>query len=270
MASWIFQGNSKLFDIDNYLNDNKIIWWAINQKQFIKKMKVGDDAYLWRSISKSHIDGGIIGHGIIIGEPQIYTSDDLQRYFFEKKRSEAKLRIQIAIDSFQIEPPKVSRQILKADSLLKDLSILSFANATNFELTKYQSKRIYDLYFGSESAFELTGDEDAIEFPEGKIAYAVHRKRERNSKLIKEAKSQEYKKNGKLICKVCGFDFSKAYGKIGDGYIEAHHSIPVSELNEDSLTRIEDVILVCSNCHRMLHRRRPWLTINELTDLLKR
>jgi 5-methylcytosine-specific restriction protein A len=27
--------------------------------------------------------------------------------------------------------------------------------------------------------------------------------------------------------------------------------------------------LVCSNCHRMIHRRRPWLTIEQLRSILK-
>lgn len=37
---------------------------------------------------------------------------------------------------------------------------------------------------------------------------------------------------------------------------------------EGEETKIEDIAIVCSNCHRMLHRKRPWLSINELKQLL--
>jgi len=49
---------------------------------------------------------------------------------------------------------------------------------------------------------------------------------------------------------------------LGRGFIQAHHTIPVSELRKESKTKVRDIALVCSNCHRMLHRRRPWLRID--------
>ncbi len=33
-------------------------------------------------------------------------------------------------------------------------------------------------------------------------------------------------------------------------------------------TKIEDIAMVCANCHRMLHRKIPWLSIKELNKLL--
>jgi len=111
-------------------------------------------------------------------------------------------------------------------------------------------------------------EDDEIEFPEGKILYRQHRRRERNRKLIDKAK-QKAMKNGQISCIACGFDFKKIYGDLGAGYIECHHTIPVSEYGENGTTKIDDLALVCSNCHRMLHRKRPWLSINELKELIK-
>ncbi len=270
MTSWIFQGNPAIFDIDGYLSNHKQIWWAVNQKQFLGRMKIGDEAYLWRSNSRKHSAGGIVAHGVLIGTPEVFTSDELKQYFIEKKRAEAKPRVKITIDSIQLEPPKVSRDILKGDPLLSKLTILRLANATNFEITNLQAKRLSELYFGLEGALESIGESDAAEFPEGRTAYVLHRKRERSATLIQQAKSLAVKKFGRLFCQVCGFDFKESYGAIGHGYIEAHHTIPVSRLNEASVTRIQDIALVCSNCHRMLHRRRPWLSLDELSNLLAR
>lgn len=57
--------------------------------------------------------------------------------------------------------------------------------------------------------------------------------------------------------------------EVGKGFIEAHHTKLVSTLHENGEeTKIEELALVCSNCHRMLHRRRPWLEMDDLPKLL--
>ncbi|WP_232713355.1 HNH endonuclease [Bacillus xiapuensis] len=58
------------------------------------------------------------------------------------------------------------------------------------------------------------------------------------------------------------------YGEIGEGYIEGHHIKPISEMVDNEVTKVEDIVLVCANCHCMLHRKRPWFSINELKNLL--
>ncbi len=59
-------------------------------------------------------------------------------------------------------------------------------------------------------------------------------------------------------CSICGFDFYEKYGEIGKDFIEVHHTTPVSEMGEGYKIDIDrDLIPVCSNCHSMLHRRKP-------------
>jgi hypothetical protein len=110
--------------------------------------------------------------------------------------------------------------------------------------------------------------EDDEGFPEGKQVLKQHLIRERNPEVIKLAKEHYLQRHGKLICEVCEFDFAAHYGEIGEGYIEGHHTKPISEMGETEQTMVEDIALVCANCHRMLHRKRPWLSINELKQLL--
>lgn len=76
-------------------------------------------------------------------------------------------------------------------------------------------------------------------------------------------------KNGKIYCEVCGFDYESVYGEIGRDYVEGHHIKPVSELEENEVTKVEDIVLVCANCHRMLHRKRPWLSKEKLKLLIE-
>lgn len=107
------------------------------------------------------------------------------------------------------------------------------------------------------------------EFPEGKLVERLHKQRERSAYVIQEAKKRVLARGERLTCACCGFDFEKTYGPLGRGFIEGHHVKPVSGLAPDGeVTRVEDIALVCSNCHRMLHRRRPWLSPNDLPKLL--
>ena len=105
------------------------------------------------------------------------------------------------------------------------------------------------------------------EFPEGRILTRLHRQRERNPGLVKKAKLAALRKAGRLFCRACGFDFHEQYGDVGEGFIECHHLLPLSVV-ERSKPKLRDIVLLCSNCHRMVHRRRPWLQMDQLTSLL--
>lgn len=131
---------------------------------------------------------------------------------------------------------------------------------------------LFSLAESRQKADELDKDIPAVRdgFPEGKLKERLHLARERNAELVRRAKEEAFRLNGGLSCMCCGFDFFEKYGELGKGYIEAHHTKPVSELHEDGeTTKTKDLALVCSNCHRMLHRRRPWLKMHELVNLLR-
>ena len=112
----------------------------------------------------------------------------------------------------------------------------------------------------------VTDDEE--EGDEGQILTRTHRYRERDTKLVKRKKEQVLGEQGKLSCEVCEFDFGRVYRNRGEGYIECHHTKPVSEIVVGERTKTSDLSLVCSNCHRMIHRKRPWLSVDELKSEL--
>lgn len=87
--------------------------------------------------------------------------------------------------------------------------------------------------------------------------------------LVKQAKKLWLKSgNGSIICLACGFSFIEKYGKIGEGYIEVHHKISISTFRVETEVKPSDLVPVCSNCHRMLHRTRPWKSIEDLQKLI--
>ncbi|MBB4629806.1 HNH endonuclease [Paracoccus denitrificans] len=116
---------------------------------------------------------------------------------------------------------------------------------------------------GDSDAEILAFDEPEIEASEGRIMTRVHVSRERNSTLVKKKKAVALRQHGCLACEVCGFDFLQTYGERGREFIECHHTLPISSLGEHGKTNLKDLALVCSNCHRMIHARRPWWSIDD-------
>jgi len=104
---------------------------------------------------------------------------------------------------------------------------------------------------------------------EGKKILRQHYVRERNTKIIKEAKRLALQEKHELRCDVCGFSFFENYGEHGKDFIEGHHKNPVSDMGSGKKTSIADIALLCPNCHRMVHRKMPWLSIEELKQIHK-
>jgi 5-methylcytosine-specific restriction protein A len=86
-----------------------------------------------------------------------------------------------------------------------------------------------------------------------KQAFVFHRRREGKAR---RAKIKEALQNSRLICEVtnCGFDFERRYGKLGAGYAEVHHLEPLSKApKEGRPIMLDQLAIVCSNCHVMIH-----------------
>lgn len=114
----------------------------------------------------------------------------------------------------------------------------------------------------------FTLEPEIEEAEEGRVLTKAHLVRERSRKLVQAKKTETLAKLGKLTCEACGFDFNKKYGLRGEGFIEVHHALPVHQLTPGAKTKLSDLHLLCANCHRMVHARRPWLTLGTLKDCI--
>lgn len=101
------------------------------------------------------------------------------------------------------------------------------------------------------------------EFQEGAILTRLHKRRERDPKASAKKKAAVLQQKGKLQCEACGFDFAVTYGKLGIGFAECHHRLPLSSLGSRTGTRLKDLAIVCANCHRMIHKTRPLMSVEE-------
>ncbi|WP_353988631.1 HNH endonuclease [Ruicaihuangia caeni] len=102
---------------------------------------------------------------------------------------------------------------------------------------------------------------------EGGILEHIARTRERDRSL-RDRKLAEVRAQGRsIICEACNFDFRAFYGERGDGYIEVHHVLPL-HVSGPTKTSLEDLALLCANCHRMCHRG-PWITPLAVRELVQ-
>jgi hypothetical protein len=116
------------------------------------------------------------------------------------------------------------------------------------------------------SALNLDLDIHSVEATEGQRRLVLHLQRERNQTLVRRKKKHAVS----LDCEVCGFSFSHAYGGLADEYCEVHHLLPLSEVEHTGRTKLEDLVILCANCHRVVHLRNPPLTLDEVRGMLNK
>lgn len=110
--------------------------------------------------------------------------------------------------------------------------------------------------------------EDEIVGKEGRMLTRVHAYKERDRKFAEMVRRHYKVKNGgKLWCVACDLQPETLYDDRGERCIEAHHKIPIEELQPDSITRVDDMAMVCASCHRVIHSQKPCLTIEEVRAL---
>lgn len=133
------------------------------------------------------------------------------------------------------------------------------------DIIKSKYKKITRPSPNTEDAVNIDEDD---EFPEGRIIKRLHTTKERNANASRKKKQYVLAMTGALKCEVCTFDFQRFYGDDGQGFAECHHKKHLQYLNREVKTKLEDLEIVCANCHRMLHKIRPWITAQELHDRL--
>lgn len=113
-------------------------------------------------------------------------------------------------------------------------------------------------------ADEIGNEEDVVQLYEGAKRTIVVNAYERNT-VARQRCIDHYG----AFCQVCSFDFGKAYGPIGEGFIHVHHLYQISLIGKRyEVDPVKDLRPVCPNCHAMLHANGQLLTIEELKDLI--
>ncbi|EHR42625.1 HNH endonuclease [Alishewanella jeotgali] len=221
-----------------------------------KRIKVGDVFFLIK-LGKDVEQKGIIGCG--------YVSSDYYElpHWDEKKAAEGKLVIVndllfkslsdeplIALEDLKLRYPDRNWTPEKGGTSVPESIAIEI-----FNLIQKQSPHI----FTSENA------DDIQIYTEGKPKKITTKTYDRSADARQKCISH-YQYN----CSVCNFNFKSEYGELGSNYIEVHHLRRLADINKEyTIDPIKDLRPVCANCHRMLHRRTPPYSIEELRDLIK-
>lgn len=108
----------------------------------------------------------------------------------------------------------------------------------------------------------------SLQADEGAASLEQHLVRERNAALIEEKKTEVLRATRRLACEACGFDFFVTYGSVGKGFCEAHHTKMLGSRNGNETTTLQDLALLCSNCHSVIHRTKPMWSVAALASHL--
>ncbi|GAB3508972.1 HNH endonuclease [Emticicia fontis] len=157
-------------------------------------------------------------------------------------------------------------------------NINNIESVTNIEELQLQTWQDFIRYFRSEErksveittsvVSELKAFDIDYKVNEGGLKLLSHLVRERNPEIIRKKKRQAIENNS-LHCEVCTFSFPQTYNKV---YIECHHLTPISSSVGVRETSLDDLALVCANCHRMLHSKfdGQYLSLDELRNIMKK
>jgi hypothetical protein len=104
---------------------------------------------------------------------------------------------------------------------------------------------------------------------EGSISLRLHRTRERKRGLVDAKKRMVLAESGVLICEACGHRSLALANSLGDACFEVHHLVALSAVEHEIITRLDDLALLCANCHRMIHATEPLMDLPTLQKLLR-
>jgi HNH endonuclease len=124
-----------------------------------------------------------------------------------------------------------------------------------------------DLAFGlADKLDSLFKASDGENFSEGRLRYAMHYYRERNSEEVAKIK-REAVERGSVVCSACDVDFFPIFGAASTRIVECHHSVPLSSASHTGVTRRSDLKLLCATCHRIAHSKPNPLTVSKIRTL---
>ncbi|MDE7228224.1 MAG: HNH endonuclease [Treponemataceae bacterium] len=254
--NWLMPADPKIYDLAASFKENGYIDWHQYQKA---NFSIGDIVYIYctKPIKAIRFKTRVIKTGLKFNE---VTHDkkfwyDLTKYKEVKYDKYCRLSLISGVDN-----DKLSLQFLTDNGLT---SAPRGPQKIKSELNDYIARILQEA--------EVVSQEEAAEqFDEGGQQIKQHKVRGRSKELVRAVKQKFRQEHfGKLFCEICGFDFSEFYGDIGEDCIEVHHKKPISTMKKGERTDIKDMAIVCSNCHRIIHIKKPCLTVEQLKGLIR-
>lgn len=164
--------------------------------------------------------------------------------------------------------------VLGSVYLSKHLSLITFLLRQNFSFSDTTACLRSSIDSANARKKLCIFDENAL-ITEG-ISTVVQAKRYARSSTLRNAALAHYSIDGRITCHACGFDFEAVYGEMGKGCIEMHHLKPIFMFDEHELEKtvqdaLSNIIPLCANCHRMIHKNcTPPMSLDTLKACIRK
>jgi 5-methylcytosine-specific restriction protein A len=223
--------------------------WSVGLRRY--GLAPGDRAYLVRQ----RRDRGMVGSGEFTSE--IYDDEHWDRSGRATTYADLTWDLLLPVeDRIPVDVLKTKVRSVRWDRLQGSGVLLA-------EQSEQQLDRLWDDY-ASASVFR-SPEEPTGRFSEGAVRRVEVNRYERD----RRARAACIAHHG-TVCSVCGFDFEESYGTLGRGFIHVHHLTEISAVGSAyKVDPIKDLRPICPNCHAMVHRALPALSINALRKRLR-
>ncbi len=248
---WLLASNDKIFKLEECLSETSEVDWHGNCNP-----KIGDIVFIYRTKPIQRICYMMEVTKVNIPYHETITDE---KYWGEKheptpSRPEVSFRLKKLKETTSQSLHLTELQKLGMKGVPQGPRKLS-EDLVNYILSVFESEEnVYDEFENDEGYYE-----GAL-----KKVYVNHYERDR------EARNKCIEAHG-CKCSVCGMDFGKMYGELGQGFIHVHHIVPISKIGKEyKIDPINDLVPVCPNCHAMLHRCKDGnvYTIDELKEMI--
>lgn len=101
-------------------------------------------------------------------------------------------------------------------------------------------------------ATDIKKAESDFRLSEGRLKQMTLSSRERNRTVRRQTLALKG-----TLCEICAFDFAEIYGDFAKNCVEVHHVKGLANSGRRGVrTSLDDVLVLCPNCHRALHQFR--------------
>lgn len=249
MTYWILPWNKNVFNLPKCLEDFGFVEWRQRNK-----LAVGDIVFIYCSNPLKQIK-----YMMQVSKIQIPFQESVNdKYLFS--------------DKYELKPTDFYARfvpIIEVSDNNENLSLDSLRKLGIESNLQGGIKVTNDILNQFLMAVDVVFDDLSQTFTEGKTHSLSVKAFERNE----QARDACLKHYG-YSCQICGINFEKFYGEIGENFIHVHHVDFISSFNgiEHKINPIEGLIPVCPNCHAMLHRKinGSYITPSELKALISK
>ncbi len=248
---WIFQGNPKWFDVDDYLSRYpSLLYWRTPKNA--GSIALGDRMFVWRAGTES----GVVAIGKVVELPvpacRVAHPECLGDDLWVSTKPDAvepKTGLEIEELRLSIDEGMVLRRRVMMDPALKSSAIITARVGTVFRLSDEQTRALENLWGASAGAGTAT-----VAAEEGERRLRSHYTRERSRRLRRDKLEEFRRVHRTLYCEICGESELERYPWPGrESIFEIHHRAPLSKATSPVRTTLADLAVLCANCHTYVH-----------------